>query len=164
MSKPKLNEQTISEELGAVASFARVGRTVTPPGVAHAPEDAPTHTDKATPRSHQTMVLRNHDTMMPRSHATTVPRNHDTAVPSQEDELIEAIRLAVRELGKEAATYRFTPDEKKALGDIIYAYKGRGIRTSENEITRIGVNYLIEDYRQNGANSLLATVLERLNL
>ena len=50
-------------------------------------------------------------------------------------------------------------------GDPINAslYKGQGIRTSENEITRIAINYLVENYKQDGENSILARVIERLN-
>ncbi len=88
--------------------------------------------------------------------------NHDTVVSGYQD-TIEIIRKAVKELGKEAATYRFTQEEKRMLADIVYAYRGRGIRTSENEITRIAINALVEDYRQNGENSTLAKVLECLN-
>jgi len=73
------------------------------------------------------------------------------------------VRRAVKRLGKEAATYRFTQEEKRALADIVYVYKGRGIKTSENEVTRISLNYLLEDYRQNGKDSLLAQIIERLN-
>ncbi len=91
-----------------------------------------------------------------------VAHNRDTVVSRHQD-TIEIIRKAVKELGKEAATYRFTQEEKRMLSDIVYSYKGRGIRTSENEITRIAINALVEDYRQNGENSTLARVLERLN-
>ena len=54
-------------------------------------------------------------------------------------------------------------DEKNLLADIEYTYKRQGIRTSENEITRIAINYFIEDYRQNGEQSLLAKLLKHLN-
>lgn len=94
---------------------------------------------------------------------TTVPSNHDTMTPTYNDELVESIRKAVKQLGKEAATYRFTVDEKKALADILYRYKTQGIRASENEITRIAINFLIEDYRQNSSESVLAKVIDRLN-
>ncbi len=94
---------------------------------------------------------------------TVVPRHHDTMVSHNDDSLIETIRKAVKHLGKEAATYRFTQEEKKALSDIVYTYKGRGVKTSENEITRTAINFLVEDYHQNGDNSILARVLERLN-
>ena len=77
--------------------------------------------------------------------------------------MIETVRKAVREFGKEAATHRFTSEEKKAIADVIYSYKRRGIKTSENEIARIAVNFLIDDYRQNGENSILDKVLEVLN-
>lgn len=94
---------------------------------------------------------------------TTILRYHDTTQPSYQDELVETIRKAVKQLGKEAATYRFTQQEKKSLTDIVYTYKVEGLRTSENEITRISINLLVEDYRKNGKNSILSRVLERLN-
>lgn len=95
------------------------------------------------------------DTKPPRHHATMTPRYHDT--------VIEMIRAAVKAFGKEAATHRFTLEEKKAIRDIVYVYDGQGIRTSENEISRIGVNFLIEDYRVNGESSILHKVLTALN-
>src|SRR5262249_49771872 len=62
-------------------------------------------------------------------HDTTVdtkqPRNHDTMQPSYQSEIIETVRKALVQVGKEAATYRFTREEKKALGDIVYTFKTR---------------------------------------
>ena len=90
----------------------------------------------------------------PRSKSTTPPRHHDT--------MVDTIRRAVKEIGKEAATHRFTSAEKKALMEIIYSFNQRGIKISENEITRIAVNYLILDYKSNGDDSILETVVESL--
>ena len=102
-------------------------------------------------------------TKPPRNRDTTIPRYHDTTVSRYHDTIIELVRKAVKELGKEAATHRFALEEKKAIADIIYAYKNRDIRTSENEITRIAVNFLINDYRENGENSVLDRALKALN-
>jgi hypothetical protein len=102
-------------------------------------------------------------TKQPRHHDTMVSSNRDTTVSLFHDTSIEIVRKAVRELGKEAATHRFTPEEKKALLDIIYSYKGSGIKTSENEVARIAINFIIEDYRRNGENSILDRVLKALN-
>jgi len=77
--------------------------------------------------------------------------------------MIEIIRGAVKQLGKEAATHRFTIEEKRALANIVFEYKDKQIRTSENEIARVAINFLVNDYRINGQNSILARVLERLN-
>jgi carboxylesterase type B len=107
------------------------------------------------------------DTVTPRYHDTTVsamqPRTHDTMIPQDEGDIFDVVRKAVKQIGKEAATHRFTLDEKSLLADIEYTYKRRGIRTSETEITRIAINYFLEDYRRHGESSLLATVLKRLN-
>ena len=107
------------------------------------------------PTSSKTEKLSNRDTTTPRNHDTTVSRYHDT--------IIELVRKAVKEFGKEAATHRFTVEEKRALADIIYSYKGQGIRTNENELTRIAINYLVNDYKENGKNSVLDRVLKALN-
>ena len=95
------------------------------------------------------------ETMPSREHDTTVSRHHDT--------IFEAVRKAVKEFGKEAATHRFTLDEKKAIADLVYTYKRKNIKTSENEITRIGVNYLLQDHKENGRMSILNRVIKALN-
>jgi hypothetical protein len=104
-----------------------------------------------------------HGTVIPRHHDTTTPSNHETMVPLNEPDIFEEVRKSVKQIGKEAATHRFTLDEKNLLADIEYTYKRQGIRTSENEIMRIAINYFIEEYRNNGEESLLAKILKRLN-
>jgi hypothetical protein len=94
---------------------------------------------------------------------TTTPSHHDTTVSRYHDTIVEMVRKSVKEFGKEAATHRFTQAEKRAVADIIYTYKNNGIQTSENQIARISVNFIIEDYRENGANSILHKILEVLN-
>ncbi len=141
MSK-KLNESAMSSELSGSAFFR--DREDTQASSTPAAE---------TPRS------------QPDKPGTSTPRHRDTTTPTEapQDALIETIRKAVKPYGKEDATYRFTAEEKKGLADIVYIYGAAGVRTSQNEITRIGMNYLLEDYRANGVNSVLARVLERLN-
>ncbi len=102
------------------------------------------------------------ETKQPSNRDTTVSRNHATTVDSDND-YIETVRKAVKQLGKEAATYRFTADEKRALADIVYTLKTKGVRSSENELTRIAINYLVWEYRHSKQASILSRVLERLN-
>jgi hypothetical protein len=80
-----------------------------------------------------------------------------------QESIIELIRKAVKDVGKESATYRFTPEEKKALLELAFTYKVQGCKTSENEITRIAINFILEDHKQNGRNSILEKVLQALN-
>lgn len=102
-------------------------------------------------------------TVKPRDQASMVSSNRDTTVSRIHDTMVETVRKAVKEIGKEAATHRFTPEEKRAILDIVYSYKGSGIKTSENEVARIAVNFILEDYKQNGRNSILDRVLKVLN-
>ena len=89
--------------------------------------------------------------------------NHDTVIPRLHDTMVESVRLAVKEFGKEAATHRFTKTEKEAVAAIVYATRQQGIRTTENEITRIAINFIIHDYNARGEQSLLAKALQALN-
>ena len=86
------------------------------------------------------------------------PRSDDATIPS----MVERLRKAVKEIGKEAATHRFTQEEKEQLADIVYSHSRQGYRTSENQLARIGVNWLIEDYRMNGKESVVRKVLNAL--
>ena len=87
--------------------------------------------------------------------ASTLASNHDS--------MIETIRKTVKSLGKEVSFTRLTPEEKGKLADIVYTYKRQGTKTSENEINRIAINFLIEDFNKNGKESVLAKVIGALN-
>ena len=103
------------------------------------------------------------DTVIPRHHETMIPSNHDTMTLMKENEVLEVIRKAVKQLGREPATQRLTIEEKQALRDIEYTYSNQSIQTSSNEIIRIALNFILADYRRNGENSVLAKVLRKLN-
>ena len=87
-----------------------------------------------------------------------VSRHRGTTTPS----LVRQLRKTVKVLGKEAATHRFTREEKDHLADIVYTYGRQGFRTSENEVVRIGVNWLLVEYGANGKGSVLHRVLRAL--
>jgi hypothetical protein len=143
--KKKLDTEAIKNELAGSVFFPR--STITEQGQTLSIEKEPTTSD----------------TVIPRHRDTKQPSNHNTIMSSTQDDVIEIVRKAVRQVGKEAATQRLTLEEKQALADIEYSYKRQGMRTSGNEITRIAINYVIDDYRKNGEHSLLAKVLKRLN-
>ena len=105
----------------------------------------------------------NREPMKPRNHATVVSRDHDTMVSRYQAATVEVVRKAVKVFGKEAATHRFTQLEKQAIADIVHAYKRRNIKTSENEITRIGVNFILQDHQENGIRGILDKVIKALN-
>ena len=65
----------------------------------------------------------------------------------------------VREFGVESAK----GSNQQKIADLVYAYKRLGIRTSENEITRIAINFVVSDHKENGENSVLDLVLIALN-
>jgi hypothetical protein len=104
-------------------------------------------------------TIANEHAIMHASINAGMPANH-------QDDLIETIRKTVKQVGKEVLFVRVSPTEKHTLGSIVYSfneiYRGEGRKTSENEIGRIGLNFLLEDYRENGNNSLLAQVLAAL--
>jgi hypothetical protein len=139
-------EQKLYQETTPKTPAPVVEATETPvrrsPQVKHAPAPAVPLTTPVQKKA----VQSRHDTVIPRHHDTTQPRNHETMIPEETQDIFEVVRKSVKQIGKEAATHRFTLDEKNQLTDIEYTYKRHSIRTSENEITRIAINYFIEDY------------------
>ena len=78
------------------------------------------------------------------------------------DEVIATIRQAVKVVGREVSFVRLTPEEKAQVADIVYTYKRQGKKMTENEINRIAVNYIVQDYKVNGEQSVLARVIAAL--
>jgi hypothetical protein len=170
--KKKLNDTSIANELRGASLFFQK------PADVEDEEAAPEIQPEAKPRR------RTAPTKKPEAVATTEaaetalvevtppvpepdanPKPADAApspMPNQV-ELVEKIRKNVKQLGKESAFCRFTEEEKSALGDIVYKYKRNGIRTSENEVVRIAVNWLLETHRSDEQRSLLTQVLTKLN-
>ena len=91
-----------------------------------------------------------------------VSASKQASVIVEESAIIEAIRKVVKAPGKEVSFVRLSPDEKGELADIVYTYKRQGKKTSENEINRIALNYILQDYKANGENSILAKVIAAL--
>jgi hypothetical protein len=82
--------------------------------------------------------------------------------PDSDQETIEVIRKAVKVSGKEVAYIRLAPEEKQVVADIVYTYKRQGKKTTENEVGRIALNYMLIDYRTKGERSILARVIDAL--
>ena len=124
-------------------------------------KESPNPSQKRT--NNGSVVQAQQDTKKPRRHATTQPPTHETVIPRYYETMTpsatEIVRKAVKQIGKEAATHRFRPEEKQAIADIVYTYARQGYKTTENEITRIAVNWLILDYQGNGKRSILHKIL-----
>jgi hypothetical protein len=156
MSKKNLNVDGLLNELKGGSSFFPVRK--------HEPiqQGQPSPVSQPVPETAQ--GKKEHlDTVIPRHHDTMTPSNHTTMIPLTEEGILEAVRKAVKQVGKEAATQRLTLEEKQNLKTIEYTYMQQGILTSSNEIIRIATNYIVRDHQKNGEKSVLAKVLRKLN-
>jgi hypothetical protein len=81
---------------------------------------------------------------------------------SHPSEQIEAIRKVVKSTGKEVAFTRLTSQEKGRLADVVYGFRRQGVKTSENEVLRIAINHLLEDFKACGKQSFLQKVIDAL--
>jgi len=121
--------------------------------------EQPSNRDTTTPRYQDSMISSNNASMQASNNASI----QASMQSSNQESIVEAIRKVVKDVGKGSATYRFTPEEKKALLELSFSYKMQGYKTTENELIRIALNFLLEDQRQNGRNSVLQRVLDALN-
>lgn len=112
-------------------------------------------------------IINNQDSVQKDHNVSGLASKQASTHNTKTNDPVEAIRKTVKQMGKEVLFIRVTPDEKHELGSIVYAfnemYRGEGRKTSENEIGRIGLNFLLQDYQENGNNSILARVLAALN-
>jgi len=88
---------------------------------------------------------------------------HDSYLSSDQAAMFTQVRKAVRVRGTEQSIHRLSSQEKRDIKDIVYAYDTQGIRTSEVELTRIALNFLIADHKEQGKGSILAKILSSLN-
>jgi len=101
------------------------------------------------------------------AHASLQDSMPASPIANNPHDFIEAIRRTVKQVGKEALFVRLSAAEKRQLSSLVYKfnemYRGEGRKTSENEVSRVGLNWLLEDYQASGEHSMLARVLALLN-
>lgn len=169
MSKKQLNTTAIRNELEGSSLFFTTPSSpppVSPPPVEAISESRPEENSLPPVQPH----VEHKDT---KASETTIKPAHSKAstdaskLAKEQAETIEAVRKVVKLVGKEPLFLRLTPEEKREVSSIAYTfnelYSSGGRKTTENDIGRIAVNYLICEYRENGEQSILAKVLAALN-
>jgi hypothetical protein len=102
----------------------------------------------------------------PSQQATLPPSAQGTmAAVSQPTDVDASIRHRLAELLAQDHplhySYRFTRDEIDALRDVVYELEvKRGLRITRNDVVRLGLNWVIDDYRARGKDSLLMQVMK----
>lgn len=142
LSPTPANDVTVSNETQHIALPASDGKEPAQPSSNHPITDVP---------------------MPPRHHEIIPPRDHTTTRPVAQSTIVAEVHKAVKQIGRFEGTHRYTEAEKDGLDEVIRAFKKKRIRTSENEIARIGINFLLEDFRRNGRDSVLSQVLSSLH-
>ena len=170
MRKKTLNVDAIRNELEGASlyftkmsppqSFSGTGRPKLDTEIAKSAEPI---TDMAEESTNKQKVASQHAI----GHTSKEASMHASLLAYKQDDSIETIRKSVKQVGKDTVFIRLTTDEKAEIASIVYTfnelYRGDGRKTSENEISRIALNFLLRDYRENGELSLLARVLAALN-
>lgn len=175
--KKQLNATSIANELeGASAFFPRSPQALPSPDVAPKEEVAPVEAPSDQLPVEQESPKQDIEASQPLEPAkeeALAERKKRREEPSQKDSVqsreqasshasvLAKIGKAVREIGKEVSYTRLTPEEKRRVLDIIYNFKSTGIRTTENELMRIAINFLLEDYDLHKEGSILHKILHQ---
>jgi hypothetical protein len=93
--------------------------------------------------------------------ASMQSREQASKLASYHASVLAKISKAVREIGKEVSYTRLTQEEKRRLLDVIYTFKSTGVKTTENELMRIALNFLLEDYDLHKEGSILHKILHQ---
>ncbi len=76
--------------------------------------------------------------------------------------VIESLRKTVKPLGDKVSYVRLTDAEKDGLREIVATLGEQGLKTTENEVSRIAIAYLLVDHERNGPGSVVTRVVEAL--
>jgi hypothetical protein len=162
MSKKPINIQAIASELREGSVFFQKQEP------APAKPEQPSEEEK---KPDDTVIPRYHDTTIPRHHDTVIPRHHDTtkapeSLPVEpkprefdDEELIEKVATALKQVGTQPATYRFTQEEKNRLAMVIFNLSSE-FRVSENELVRIALNFLLDHLEEGNTPYFRSPFLE----
>jgi hypothetical protein len=129
-----------------------------PPGEALAPVGDPAPAAATRPR--RSPSSRRHASAP--APADAAAKKESAAEPLDETATMELIGAIIKHPGREVSFVRLSPEEKARIADTVYAFKRQGLKVTETELHRIGLNYLLADYDQRGEASLLARLLARL--
>lgn len=99
-----------------------------------------------------------------RTDATTHARTHASIDASLEDDLAESLyRKLQQKHHLSSYTFRFRLEELEDLTKLdTKLEKSHPNKLSKNDLVRLGVNWLLEDYEQHGDTSMLARILARI--
>lgn len=145
-SEPARAELPLPRETPAEAPVVDERYRQTPTTGAHA------HSPTSEPQARNTITP-----------ATMPPRDYATTPPVHLGPVVAEVRKAVKQIGRFEGTHRYTEEEKDGLDEVIRVFRKKRVRTSENEIARIGINFLLEEHRLNGEQSFLTHVLKSLH-
>jgi hypothetical protein len=95
------------------------------------------------------------------SKRSSVPKSKDARVHAY---IYERIRKAVMKRSRLGGfTFRYQREELDRLDDVVAKVnKNQDIKVSKNDVVRISLNWLLEDYDENKQASVLRNVLARL--
>lgn len=138
------------------------------PAVEEPKVDAPSHEEKTIVDDKSTST-----TVKPSKgvqYGINIPSYQSTNIPTTDEGIIEIIHKAMRQSPSAAASYRLSPMEKKRLEVALFNLKMRSthspelddIKTNENEVVRIAVNYVLNDLDRSGNESVLVRALTSL--
>ncbi len=123
------------------------------------PPDAPT-ADPASPGERTPVRPETRARTRAHKHACT---DASTAARADAPSIEELYRQLQTKQHLASQTFRFRPEELAALDRIGSKLKGPGGRgLSKNDLVRLGLNWLLTDYEQNGEESVLAGVRARV--
>jgi hypothetical protein len=85
-----------------------------------------------------------------------------TAIAQRTMPGVDSLWPAMRDRARNALTFRYSQQELESIDDLVHEFHGRfHIRLLKQDIARLGLNAIIQDYDDNGTHSLLAEYAQR---
>ncbi len=135
---------------GGLSQDAPLGEQTTARKKDNVPSDKPASTQ-----------ARLQDSKTARVQESNIPSTPTTPATNPPAHAVRKLREALLEDHPVNNTFRYSQESLDALRDVVYELEvRRDLKTSRNDIMRLGLAWIVDDYRANGANSLLVAVLK----
>jgi hypothetical protein len=166
MTKKQLNTTAVSNELEGGASLFFSKSPITPlssdkPEKTIQKSKAPTKSALKNPAKENrvSLILHQHAGDSSLTHKGTNEVNHNVTTSSLHEVSFRVWKDTIENTETHNSSLRLTNDENYAVEDMINELKrGLKVKTSLNEVARLGLLYIIHDFKQNREKSLVYNV------
>lgn len=86
---------------------------------------------------------------------------NEPQISSNHDSMVLSVMGLIHEIGTEAITHRFSKREKQKILELMYKFRNKGVKISENLFVRISINYMLQNHEKFENQSIFSEIIKK---